>query len=407
MKNRIVLLVLVGFMYAGCEKEYINPYDRAIDPDSWKPKSVSAIKTKEEIQLTWQQQEKHIQGFRLEKKENGNDWQSLNTGLLPASANSFVDTGAYFGQQIQYRVQAVADLNQSNFAYSQLLNIPFEIPKVETGCPDSVGLTSLAIHGNLVHNGGLEILESGYVISESSYPTISNSSKFIFKLVDKSMNGVVDQLKENTSYHLRAYATNAEGTGYGSDLIIATPYQNAEVFDELAKYMPVYYGNNPPDISGTYTFDPVMMVYDASYDYKPGETFGALEIVFNNESICKDFCTLESYDQSKSYHFRSTLFIVQGSGNNFSCFIKEEGHVEDIPVTFISIFSGTIISSGIKDLYHGWCLESKGDDSNYPLTEEGTIRVFKDGEGLSPRIQTNKSEVITKLIGYSTISRSN
>ncbi|MCX6247136.1 MAG: lamin tail domain-containing protein [Bacteroidetes bacterium] len=75
--------------------------------------------------------------------------------------------------------------------------------------------------GNVVSDGGSPILSRGVCWSTSSNPTITDSHT-----TDPGTLGVYTSnltgLLPSTSYHVRAYATNAIGTGYGSDVAFTT-----------------------------------------------------------------------------------------------------------------------------------------------------------------------------------------
>jgi uncharacterized protein (TIGR02145 family) len=71
--------------------------------------------------------------------------------------------------------------------------------------------------GNITSDGGLEITVRGVCWSQSQNPTTVDS-----KTEDGSGSGVytstVTGLIPNTTYYLRAYATNSDGTAYGDEL---------------------------------------------------------------------------------------------------------------------------------------------------------------------------------------------
>ena len=74
---------------------------------------------------------------------------------------------------------------------------------------------------NLVSNGGLTILSKGVCWSKNQNPTIDD-----FKTVESSNLGVftsnLNGLEANTTYYVRAYASNEIGTNYGSTISFTT-----------------------------------------------------------------------------------------------------------------------------------------------------------------------------------------
>lgn len=85
--------------------------------------------------------------------------------------------------------------------------------------------TSLKARGEIVSNGGAEVTEYGFCLSESENPSVENG-------VTVSVPGHIPEAQIFTSifrkleyrktYHLRAYAINEGGVGYGTDIAIET-----------------------------------------------------------------------------------------------------------------------------------------------------------------------------------------
>ena len=88
------------------------------------------------------------------------------------------------------------------------------IPTLTTATVSSVTLSSAISGGSITSDGGSVITTSGVCWSVAVNPTIGNS-----KTIDGSITGSfassLTGLTANTSYYVRAYATNSAGTGYG------------------------------------------------------------------------------------------------------------------------------------------------------------------------------------------------
>ncbi len=106
------------------------------------------------------------------------------------------------------------------------LSYPFNggtpsIPTVTTTSISGITQNSASSGGNVTSDGGANVTSRGVCWSTTSNPTISNS-----KTNDGNLTGVftssVTGLSAGTTYHVRAYATNSAGTGYGSDLSFTT-----------------------------------------------------------------------------------------------------------------------------------------------------------------------------------------
>lgn len=94
-------------------------------------------------------------------------------------------------------------------------------PVTTTTAVTEISYTSATSGGDVTSEGGAPIVSRGICWSNIAEPTISNS-----KTNESGGLGVfisnLTQLAPNTLYYVRAYATNAEGTGYGNILTFTT-----------------------------------------------------------------------------------------------------------------------------------------------------------------------------------------
>lgn len=161
---------------------------------------------------------------------------------------------------------------------------------------------------------------------------------------------------------------------------IVTP----EILDSLVQYMPIYRGDTPPMIEGAYLMEPYTAVYCQDYGhggYEPGHVCISEQIRFynqNNETLTLDFEEKSSISNSKGYGS-----FISGSGNNFTVYFDSEGQSNGIYTKMADVYSGTITTDGIKDLYHAFVMVEKGDDPNHILMDEGVFRLFYDSDGLA------------------------
>ena len=97
------------------------------------------------------------------------------------------------------------------------IDSPWSVPTITTSEISDITETTAVGGGDIVSNGGNAVTESGVCWSTNENPTIEdNLTK------DGADSGVflssISGLTSNTKYYVRAYATNAEGTGYGSSV---------------------------------------------------------------------------------------------------------------------------------------------------------------------------------------------
>ena len=92
-----------------------------------------------------------------------------------------------------------------------------EIPTVATQSLSSVTNTTATGHGTVIIDGGATITERGTVISTSANPTISDTKDTAAGTTGAFTTSITG-LSPETTYHVRAYATNSVGTSYGADV---------------------------------------------------------------------------------------------------------------------------------------------------------------------------------------------
>ncbi len=152
-----------------------------------------------------------------------NDTKSID-GTGTASFSSSL-TGLNAGTM--YHVRAYAT-NSAGTGYGEDLTfttlITTYVPTVVTGSVSALGTTTATCGGTVNDDGGASVTEKGVCYGINANPTILDS---------KTSNGTgtgsfvsnLTGLTPSTTYHLRAYATNSKGTGYGTDITFTT---NAE-----------------------------------------------------------------------------------------------------------------------------------------------------------------------------------
>jgi hypothetical protein len=159
---------------------------------------------------------------------SGRVWRTIN-GTTPTSGNgleltydvstAIVVYAAYYpdvGAAGTYTTGLSAPTGQTYALISAEVLGPV-VPTVTTAAITNVGPTSASGGGTVSLAGGSSITERGVCWNTSANPTIANSKATAAGTLgpfSASLTGLTD----NTLYHVRAYATNAIGTGYGADI---------------------------------------------------------------------------------------------------------------------------------------------------------------------------------------------
>lgn len=122
-----------------------------------------------------------------------------------------------------YYVRAYAT-NEVGTAYGEsvIFTSGNGLPIVETIDPgENITSSSIGAVGNVIDDGGYEVIARGFVYSTLPYPTLTNGSNI------ESGNGVgyfsaniTGVSPAQNTYYIRAYATNSQGTTYGEQVEI-------------------------------------------------------------------------------------------------------------------------------------------------------------------------------------------
>src|SRR5690554_3290636 len=95
------------------------------------------------------------------------------------------------------------------------------IPVLSTSAVTDITQTTAISGGNITSDGGATVTARGVCWSTGQTPTISDN-----KTTDGTGAGTfvsnISGLEPNTTYNVRAYATNSKGTGYGSAMSFTT-----------------------------------------------------------------------------------------------------------------------------------------------------------------------------------------
>jgi hypothetical protein len=147
--------------------------------------------------------------------------------------------------------------------------------------------------------------------------------------------------------------------------------------------LPINDGRDPPDITGTYLADSLVLL-DSNFDdfYSPGDPFADMEIQFYSQA--SDGTVLVSYDQSGLEWGTGIGAFISGEGNDFTVYAQITGTSSDgIDFEDAMVFSGTLTPSGIANFAYGLLLTDKSYDPYDYLIDVGDARVFDENDGLA------------------------
>ncbi len=161
------------------------------------------------------------------KTSNGNGTGSFSdiiTGLAPGGvyhvrAYAINSAGTSYGADIQFNTLSLATVVTSSV----------------TASPNSS--SSATGKGNVTSDGGASVTEKGFCWAKTANPTVADS-RIAEGTGIGTFTDIISGLSSGTTYHIRAYATNAVGTSYGADLTFETVVNNG-IFN-ISSYYHIY-----------------------------------------------------------------------------------------------------------------------------------------------------------------------
>jgi len=103
------------------------------------------------------------------------------------------------------------------------------LPELETAAVSQTGTTSLTCGGTVLTDGGAPVLARGVCWSTATGPSVDLPTKTNNGSGTGSFTSSVTGLAPNTTYYIRAYASNEAGTAYGNQITATTLPANASL----------------------------------------------------------------------------------------------------------------------------------------------------------------------------------
>ena len=106
-----------------------------------------------------------------------------------------------------------------------------DLPTVVTNAPISISSSGAVGGGNVTSAGGAAVTVRGVVVSTSNSPTLND---LVFQAGSGTgfFTATLTGLESSTTYHVRAFATNAGGTAYGSNQAFTTTMPEPIAIDQ-------------------------------------------------------------------------------------------------------------------------------------------------------------------------------
>ena len=123
---------------------------------------------------------------------------------------------------IEYYLKAYAK-SGTNILYSDVISVTtYDLPKVTTSEVTDVTNASATCGGVVESSGGASVTDYGVVYGTTHYLTINTASKKSAGKGVGDFSTTISNLASGTTYYVRAYATNSQGTAYGEAVSFST-----------------------------------------------------------------------------------------------------------------------------------------------------------------------------------------
>jgi hypothetical protein len=161
----------------------------------------------------------------------------------------------------------------------------------------------------------------------------------------------------------------------------------AALDDMKAKGMVINEGNSPPNIEGIFEAAPFTLLapYGTEDSYAKGRVITNYRYRFSGQNA--DNVKVDEKQIGGNSSATGLASFLAGSGNKFSLFGQLIGTSAGIPYKQLTVISGEITPTGIKDLQYAFLFTEKtGDASNSSLIPVNKSRVWIDGNQMADKV---------------------
>ena len=153
--------------------------------------------------------------------------------------------------------------------------------------------------------------------------------------------------------------------------------------------MTINEGSQPPNIDGIYQANPYQLLapYSSEDGWAKGKIITDYRFRFSGQS--GDDVKVEEKQVGTSNAGTGVASFLAGSGGKFTLFGEVAGTQSGISYKQLTVISGEVTATGIKDFQYAFVFTSKnGDAGNTTLIPINKARIWIDGNALAEKVAT-------------------
>ncbi len=239
--RKMLFTLFAGIFIWGCKKDKDGTV--TVVPISPTELTATVISTTQ-VNLSWTDKSTNETGFKVQRKTGSGAYADIAT--VNKDITTYSDNGLTPATTYTYRVYAYNSTGASLSYTNEVTVTTFGSAVLTTTAITNISNTSAKSGGTITSDGGSPITARGIVWSTTSNPTVALTTKTIDGTGTGSFISNLTGVTANTTYYVRAYATNSAGTSYGNEVSFKT--LNVDITTGLVAFYP--FNGNANDESG-------------------------------------------------------------------------------------------------------------------------------------------------------------
>jgi len=270
---------------------------------------------------------------------------------------------------------------------------PANIPVLSTSAVYNITATTATSGGSVINDGGAKIISTGICWGIQPNPSLSDTKTSDPVGIAQFTSNLVG-LQAGTTYHVRAYASNSVGTGYGADINFTTLGQIPSSLTQAATSISV----NEATLNGS--VNPNHVSTTVSFEYGTSTAYGSTVVPMQNNLIGNEIISVSAKATDllpgKLYHFRikteNSIGIALGEDMTFTtggqaplAVTLEPGNITDSEATLKGTVNANLVGTNVTFEY-GETVDYGSSGDATPKSVDGNTEtlVSLNLSGLSP-----------------------